>query len=389
PLYSSWNLLDGVGAYRVEPWLYYRVPDLPAELWAHRAGLARKLATNLFTIVPKRIWNLWQLDFMMPLALIAPAFLRSERRAGRFAAWSVGFFVLQLVVFSALRLELQDRHSPHHGRYFFWFAGPVLVLSAGTLRRLQSRPGRFSWLAALLVVAQLVLFGAGWRDIVLRNSRGTNLGHDPIRQALSRLVTDQRVIASNQPQITAWFCGLRSISLPADPAELADLNRDSPTPADFLFIDNNFNSIDLDPRWQLLTSNDPRAASPWEAELLREYEYVLPPDQTRPLLYVLLRRRTVTPGPLERQLKSAFLRADPGEELLVGRFEFFRGPPLGLDPRPSAGRLVKFRRVPKRRNSLDPGHDFFRRRQCQGWAGPCTRGQEASDSARPRSARRQ
>jgi len=310
PLYSSWNLLDGIGGYRVEPWLYYRVPNLPAELWAHSGGLSRKLATNLLTIVPLRIWNLWRLYLILPLALVAPAFLRSERPAGRFAAWSVGFFGLQLVVFSALRLELEDRVSPHHGRYFFWFAAPAVLLGVGTLRRLRSRPGPFSWLAALVVVAQLALFGSGWRDIALRHSGETNLGHDPIRRALYRLVTDDRVIASNQPQITAWFCGLRSISLPADPAELADLNRASPTPADFLFIDMNFNCIDLDPRWQLLASTDPRMASPWEAELLRDYEYVLPPDQTRPLLYVLLRRRTVNPSPLERQLK--LLRIAPG-----------------------------------------------------------------------------
>ena len=305
PLYSSWNLLDGIGAYQVEPWLYYRVPNFPAELWTHTAGLARKLATNLLTIVPLRIWSLWRLDFILPLALLAPMFLRSERPAGQLAAWSVGFFALQLVVFSALRLELQDRHSPHHGRYFFWFAAPALVLGVGTLRRLRSGRGRIAWIPAFLVVAQLVAFGAGWRNTVLRQSGETNIGHDPIRRTLPRLITDNRVIASNQPQITAWFCGLRSISLPADPAELAKLNRASATPADFLLIDINFNCIELDPRWYLLASNDPRTASPWEAELLREYEYALRPNQTRPLLYVLLRRRAVIPNSLERRLNSA------------------------------------------------------------------------------------
>ena len=305
PLYSSWNLLDGIGAYRVEPWLYYRVPNVPAELWAHAAGLARKLATNLLRIVPVRIWKLWRLDLILPLALVAPLFLRRERPAGRFAAWSVGFFALQLVVFSALRLELEDRHSPHHGRYFFWFAAPAVMLGAGMLRRLRRQPRPISWLAPSLVVAQLAFFGSGWRDIARRQSGETNLGHDPIRRLLTRSVSDDRVIASNQPQITAWFCGLRSISLPADPAELADLNRLSSTPADFLFVDMNFNCIDLDPRWQLLASADPRMACPWEAELLGDYEYVLPPDQTRPLLYVLLRRRGVPPGPLEGRLNPS------------------------------------------------------------------------------------
>ena len=303
-LYSSWNLLDGIGAYRVEPWLYYRVPNFPAELWAYRGGLVRKFATNLLTIVPLRTWNLWRLDLILPLALVAPVFLRWERPVRRFAAWCVGFFALQLVVFSALRLELQDPRSPHNGRYFFWFAAPALILGVGMLRRLRSRPGRISWLAPVVVVAQLALFASGWRDIVSRHAQETNIGHDPIRRVLSRLVTDDRVIASNQPQITVWFCGLRSISLPADPVELARLNRASPTPADFLFIDINFNCIDLDPRWHLLASADQRTASSWEAELLRDYEYVLPPDQTRPLLFVLLRRRVVAQSPLERQWNS-------------------------------------------------------------------------------------
>jgi Dolichyl-phosphate-mannose-protein mannosyltransferase len=305
PLYSSWNLLDGIGGYRVEPWLYYRVPNISAELRAHSGGLARKFATNLFTIVPLRIWSLWRLDLILPLALVAPAFLRGQRPTGQFAAWSVGFFALQLGVFSALRLELQDSLSPNHGRYFFWFAVPALLLGVGVLRRLRSRPGPLSWLAFVVVVAQVALFGSGWRDIALRHASETNLGHDPLRRALTRLVIDDRVIASNQPQITAWFCGLRSISLPADPAELAALNRVSSTPADFLFIDINFNCIDLDPRWGGLAAADPRMASPWEAELLRDYEYVLPPGQTRPLLYVLLRRRVITPSPLERQLNPA------------------------------------------------------------------------------------
>jgi hypothetical protein len=307
-LYSSWNLLDGIGAFRVEPWLYYRVPDVPALLAAHPAGLARKFATNLLTIVPLRIWNLWRLYLIFPLALVAPVFLRGERTVGRFARWSVGFLVLQLAVFSALRLELDDRLTAHHGRYFFWFAAPALVLGLGIIRRLRSLPEPWCWLAPLLIVAQLVLFVSGWRETVSRNSAETNLGRGPIHQALIRLVGDRRVIASNQPQITAWFCRLRSISLPADPAELARLNRTSPTPVDYLFIDMNFNCIDLDTRWQLLTSAS--GESPWEAELLRDYRYVVRPELTRPLLYVLLRRRTVSPSPLEMQWNAA--AADPG-----------------------------------------------------------------------------
>jgi hypothetical protein len=301
PLYSSWNLLDGIGAYRVEPWLYYRTPDLSAELWAHSGGLVRKLATNLLTVVPLRIWNLWRLVCFLPLAIVFPAFLRREKPAGRFAVWSLALLALQLVVFSALRLELDDRVTAHHGRYFFWFAAPALLLGVGMLRCIRMRLTAFSWLAAFLVVVQLALFGLGWRDIVIRHAPETNIGHDPARRALARLVTDDRLIASNQPQITAWFSGLRSISLPADLNELAALNRASPTPADYLFVDMNFNCIDLDLRWSELCSTDPPAASSWEAELLRDYEYVLRPDLTRPLLYVLLRRRAVPPSPLERQ----------------------------------------------------------------------------------------
>jgi hypothetical protein len=311
PLYSFWNLLDGIGAYRVEPWLYYRVPNVADELWAHSMGLARKLVTNLISVVPLGIWNLWRLYLILPLALVAPVLLRSEQSVGRFTAWSVGFFALQLVVFSVLRLELQDRYSSHHGRYFFWFATPALLLGVGILRRLQGRPWPFSFLPALLVVAQLGLFGLAWFDIAARHTGETNLGHGPVHRALSRLVNGEHVIASNQPQITAWFCSLRSISLPADPAELARLNRASPTPADYLFIDMNFNCIDLDPRWQVLASADAPAASPWEPELQRDYEYVVLPDLTRPLLYVLLRRRSVAPSPLERQWNQAAVDSRP------------------------------------------------------------------------------
>jgi hypothetical protein len=308
-LYSAWNLLDGIGAYHVEPWLYYQVPDLPRALSAHLPGLGRKLLTNLFTVVPLRIWSLWRCELLIPLALVAPWVLRrAPSGLGRFAAWSLGLFALQLLVFSGLRLELLDRLSPHHGRYFFWFAAPVVLLSMGTLRQWASRSRWLGGLSILLVLAQFGLFGVAWRELLSWHAQPTNFGRDPIRRMLTQVVRDGQVIASNQPQVTAWYCGLRSISLPADPAELDRLNRKSPTPVDYLFIDANSNWINLDMRWARLTFLDQHSASPWEAELLRDYQYALPPKETRPAYYVLLRRRVVVPSPLERQFNPAVRR---------------------------------------------------------------------------------
>jgi hypothetical protein len=278
-IYSTWNLLDGVGPYRVEPWLYYRVPDVGAEVRAHAQRVVQKFATNLLTVVPVRVWSLWRLDLLLPLGLVAPVVLRGEARVRRFALWSVGLLALQLIVFSALRLELDSPLSPHHGRYFFWFAGPAILMGVGVLRWAKSRFTAGSGLVAVVVICQLALFGTTWRDLLARQPGDTNIGTDPIREVVTRCVGPDHVIASNQPQITAWFCGLRSISLPADPAELARLNRESPTAADYVFVDTNYNCIELDRRWQLIANQRGRLVSPWEAELLRTYEYVLPPTE--------------------------------------------------------------------------------------------------------------
>lgn len=80
-IYSSWNLLDDIGAYQVEPWLYYRVPRLWAELADHGEGLAKKFATNLFEVVPHRIWSLWRLDLLLPLALLGLALTEKMRES--------------------------------------------------------------------------------------------------------------------------------------------------------------------------------------------------------------------------------------------------------------------------------------------------------------------
>jgi hypothetical protein len=168
------------------------------------------------------------------------------------------------------------------------------------LRRLANRMRFGRWLAGVVILLQLAGFGWSWAHMVPRHSEGTNIGHDPIRLMISQVVAEDQVIASNQPQISAWFCNRRSISLPADPTELERLNRDSPTPADYIFIDNNYNCIDLDPRWSYLAEKDPRLVSAWAPEILRDYQYVLPPKLTRPIRYVMLRRRAIPPGEWER-----------------------------------------------------------------------------------------
>jgi hypothetical protein len=303
-IYSAWNLLDGVGAYRVEPWLYYRVPDVAGELWGHLGGFAAKFVTNLALVVPRGVWSLWHLELVLPLAaagVLVPGTGPPGAVGRRFLAWAAGLFLFQLVLFSALRLELGGPRSSHHGRYFFWFAAPAVLLGVGTLRRLMGRSWPLGTVATAAVVAgQLALFGGTWSGWTPHGKR-TNLGRDPIRKALPAFVAEGQVIASNQPQLTAWFCDRRSVSLPADPDELGRLNRSSPTPIDYVLIDMNFNAIVLDERWKGLTTPE---ASPWERALLREYEYVMPPESTRPFMYVLLRRRSVAPSRLERSLRA-------------------------------------------------------------------------------------
>ncbi len=229
-IYSSWNLLDRIGAYPVEPWLYYRVPDIPRELAAHASGVARKFASNLFTVVPVGIWSLWRLEVVMPLALLGAWFGRRGTSFRRFAGWSVGLFVLQLVLFSGLRLEFLGRDSPHNGRYFFWFAAPALLIAVGTMARLSTARRWVRVLVALAILGQIGLFATTWTSFARWHlSRPFRLGQDPIRKMLTEVVQGNRLIASNQPQITAWYSGLRSISMPADPTELDRLNRQSPT----------------------------------------------------------------------------------------------------------------------------------------------------------------
>jgi hypothetical protein len=304
-IYSAWNLLGRIGAYRVEPWLYYQVPDVGRVLMEHRAGFARKFLYDFGTVVPRGIWSLWRLDVLMPLALVGPWFASRGTSFRRFAAWSVGFVALQLVLFSALRLEFVDRNSPHNGRYFFWFAAPAVLIGVGTLRRISTSRRWVLRLAVLAVLGQLTLFGMAWYKIARWHlSSRIDMSRMPIYGVLGRIVRDGRAIASNQPQLTAWFQGLRSISLPANPGELDRLNRDSPTPIDYVFIEMDYNAIQLDPDWMRFIATDPRQASPWEPRLLRDYDYVFPPASTRPINYVLLRRKSVPPSELEREMSG-------------------------------------------------------------------------------------
>ena|GEM_PF-4056956 len=304
-VYSSWNLLDDINAYQVEPWLYYQVPDLTSMLAAHLDGFSEKFTSNLFEVVPARIWSLWRMEPLLVLALLSPLLIRRPGPVRRLAYWSVGFFVLQLIIFSAMRLELESRTSPHHGRYFFWFATPALLLSVAVLKQLSDWKRPFRWLAALVVIAQLAGSGWSWAQLVPAHRSGTNLGQDPIRRMLTDAVPPGKVIASNQPQITAWFCGLRSISLPANPEELARLNEQSPTPVDYLLIDLNYNCIDLDQRWTPFVNRDPRIPSDWIPEVLRDYEYMIPARNTRPVLYVVLRRKVSPPSQWEEDFNRS------------------------------------------------------------------------------------
>jgi hypothetical protein len=232
-----------------------------------------------------------------------------------FLLWCATFFLLQLVLFSTLRLELEERVSPHHGRYFFWFATPALLLAVGCLRHLVSRAPASRWLVLAVVAGQAGFYGHTWAGWLQQNRQPTNLGRDPIRRMLAEAVPPNRVIASNQPQMLVWYSGLKSVSLPADPAELDKLNRRSRTPVDYLFLDLDYNSIQLDPRWSTFVMPGQARQVEWESHLLRDYEYALPPGRTRPLLYVLLRRRGLPPSRIERALNPLCKAGRPQHEL--------------------------------------------------------------------------
>ncbi len=299
-IYSAWNLLDKIGAYRLEPWLYYRRPNLVEELGAHRAGFVQKFAENIFLTVPKGLWSLWRLEVLMPAAVAALWCSPRGSSFRRFTGWSISLFVVQLVLFSALRLEFEGRESAHNGRYFFWFAAPAVLLAVGTFARLSSGRRWVKGLAALAVIGQLTLFGMSWVPMVRGQSvAGLGFGRDIVRRMLAEVVRENRMIATNQPQITAWVCGLRSLSLPADFDELERINRESPTPADYLFIDLGFNPIQVDRGWYTILAQNPEYHSPWEQRLRESYDFVLPFDQTRTIGYMFLRRKGVPKSELE------------------------------------------------------------------------------------------
>jgi hypothetical protein len=310
-VYSAWNVLDNIGAYPLEPWLYYQVPDVARVVRSHLAGLEAKIVHNLLVVVPTRFWDLWHLVLVWPLAAAGLVLggPHDERResttARRFLRWSAGLFALQLLVFSALRLELEDRLSGHHGRYFFWFAVPALLLGTAALARLAAMRRRVALLlAAAVLVGQGVFYARTWSSWAQANRDEVNLGRDPIRRVVRAIVRDDQTIASDQPQITAWYSGRRSVSLPADLAELARLNAQSAAPVDYLFIDASAPFTEMDLHWLDLVRRVPGLRQRWEDEVLKTYEYALPPERTRPVGYVLLRRRGVPRSRLERAVRG-------------------------------------------------------------------------------------
>lgn len=306
-VYSGWNLLDEVGKYELEPWLYYEQPNVLVESMEHANGILTKAARNLLTIVPVRVWTLWHFYLLMPLALASP-FLSRRDKARLFLFWAVGLFLFQLFVFSFLRLELENRLSPFHGRYFFWFAGPALIGATAVLQRIWSR-GRFGQaVVALLVVGQLGFYASTWRVWYDQNTsvRGEfDFGHDPIRSAIGQIAQKDQIVACNHPGVLVWYQDLTSISLPADPQQLYMLNQTSPSKVDYLYISKDLLSIEMDIRWFALIDGGDFGAS-WRQQILLEYEYAIPRRLTASLDYVVLRRRTVPKSAFERQIEEQF-----------------------------------------------------------------------------------
>ena len=240
----------------------------------------------------------------MPLALIAPWLAGRGRPGGGSGGWAWGLFGLQLVVFSGMRLEFEGRSSPFTGRYFFWFAGPAVVMAVSALAGLAARGRAARGLAVALVggAARAVRVGLGGDPALApEGDLEHRLRPDPAdaRRGRHRRPGDRLEPAADHRLV------LRppSISLPADPEELARLNRDSPTPADYLLVDMNYNCIASTPPGAPGLARPGPPPRPWEGGLLVDYEFVLPPDLTRPIGYVFLRRRTVPASPLETQIR--------------------------------------------------------------------------------------
>ena len=303
-VYSAWNLVDGTGVLRVEPWLYYRILDPMQLICEHFPAILRKFFVNIAIVVPLRIWTMWYFYLLIPAAVLGFCLFRRSLLGQRLLISAGVCLLLQLLVFSWLRLELVHQTSPHHGRYYFWFAVPALLGAIGLLEGLVRRHRHWRVLVALVVVLQLGIFASTWRSWVLANQCGCNLGKDPIRQGLANMIEPGQLVASNQPAMLLWYSGLKAISLPAEPSEIGRVNAESRQPIDYIFVDLNFNTIDLDSRWNGLVWWPDQGVSPWVVFLLRDYEYAIPLERTQPLMYALLRRIGVPPSGFELQMRA-------------------------------------------------------------------------------------
>jgi hypothetical protein len=318
-IYSAWNLFDGIGVFKIEPWVHYTEPNTRELLLTHGGELFEKWWRNLTTVIPVRFWTLWHFHLVLPLALIGA--LRGGKRSppssiepmggpdaapapnGTMDRLALAFMVWQLLVFSALRLEFESRLSPFHGRYFFWYAAPALLAALGALERL-TRWNRTAGITvtALVLAGQLAVYGHTWVSWVNTNrepgNASSNIGRDPIIGMLREELRADLVTASNNPQFVAFQGRRPAISFPANPDELERINTRSPTPVSYLFLSTLMNSIQMSEGWRSLI--DPARGDPrWRSRVLAEYQYVYPPERTVPTGYVLLRRRSVPPGRLE------------------------------------------------------------------------------------------
>ncbi|MHB2019781.1 MAG: ArnT family glycosyltransferase [Candidatus Xenobia bacterium] len=282
PMYSQENLLDQIGLYPVEPWLYYHVISLPQDFWPRSGAFAAKWWHNMTYELPLYVWLLWHFWVMLPLAVYGA---RLQHPGRRVLLWCGGFFLLQLVMFAALRLELDQPDNPITGRYFFWFAVPALLLGVRALMQIDRR------LAAVLVVLQLGVYAHTWAAWGSLGPR-PQAGRDRLHAMLAQAIPHNAIVASDEPQVLLWDCGLKTLALPADPTELQHINQQSRAPVDYIFINLNLTSISLDPRWAALVT---QPGSAWEQQVLKDYTFNTSPDVTRRYGFILLRRRAVPP----------------------------------------------------------------------------------------------
>ena len=226
-LASTWNMAaDLVHPY--ETWRYFEVYDTSALVAEHWDRMLVKFSNYTITMALSETVKLFKLQLLIPFA-VAAAFLAGGRRRKRLVLLFAAMFVLQLVAFSALRLELG---SPPiwADRYFFWAALPVVWLASyGLLRLTRKLRLRVAVITAVLGLSAVVLLPEVRPRPYLDPDTfyaGTYLREEIPRDAL---------MLSNASFFISHYYEKTALDLPAELFVVADIQR--AYPLQYVFLD--------------------------------------------------------------------------------------------------------------------------------------------------------